>query len=232
VKLIELIDAYKIYNEGFENEVRALNGVSLTIEKGEFVSIVGQSGSGKSTLMNILGCLDVPTYGEYFLNGQDVSVMTDAELSKIRSRDVGFIFQGFNLISTLTAYENVELALIYQGVRASQRHDRVMEALERVGLADRAKNRPSQLSGGQQQRVAIARALVTNPSVIMADEPTGALDSKTGQQILDLLKSLNDEGATVILITHNMDLACASHRIIRLSDGKIVEDYRLRGVTA
>jgi putative ABC transport system ATP-binding protein len=229
VKLIELIDAYKIYNEGFENEVRALAGVSLTIDKGEFVAIVGQSGSGKSTLMNILGCLDVPTYGEYFLNGQDVSIMTDAELSKIRSRDVGFIFQGFNLIGTLTAYENVELGLIYQGVRASQRYDLVMDALERVGLADRCNSRPSQMSGGQQQRVAIARALATRPSVIMADEPTGALDTKTGEQILGLLKTLNEEGATVILITHNMDLACASDRIVRISDGIIVEDNLLRG---
>jgi len=225
MKLIELIDVYKIYNEGFENEVRALNGVSLTVEKGEFVAVVGQSGSGKSTLMNIIGCLDVPTYGEYILNGQDVSAMTDAQLSKIRSRDVGFIFQGFNLIGTLTAYENVELALVYQGVR-SNRHDRVMEALDRVGLLDRAKNRPSEMSGGQQQRVAIARALVTKPSVILADEPTGALDSKTGWQILELLQSLNEEGATVVLITHNLEIAEASRRIVRISDGQIVEDSR------
>jgi putative ABC transport system ATP-binding protein len=224
VKLIDLRDVYKIYNEGFENEVRALDGVSLSAERGEFLAIIGASGSGKSTLMNILGCLDIPTYGEYFLNGQDVSELSDAKLSKIRSRDIGFVFQSFNLIGSLNAYENVELPLIYQGIHLSKRHDLVMQALERVGLCDRIKNKPSEMSGGQQQRGAIARAIATNPAVIMADEPTGALDTKTGEAIIDILKELNRDGATIILITHNTDIAEASRRIVRISDGRITED--------
>ncbi len=224
MKLIDLRDVYKIYNEGFENEVRALDGVSLSAERGEFLAIIGASGSGKSTLMNILGCLDIPTYGEYFLNGQDVSELSDAKLSKIRSRDIGFVFQSFNLIGSLNAYENVELPLIYQGIHLSKRHDLVMQALERVGLCDRIKNKPSEMSGGQQQRGAIARAIATNPAVIMADEPTGALDTKTGEAIIDILKELNRDGATIILITHNTDIAEASRRIVRISDGRITED--------
>ncbi|SHI16510.1 putative ABC transport system ATP-binding protein [Sporobacter termitidis DSM 10068] len=231
VNLIDLKDVFKIYNEGYENEVRALNGVSLTVERGEFVSIIGASGSGKSTLMNILGCLDIPTYGTYLLDSQDVGELTDNELSKIRNREVGFIFQGFNLIEALNAYENVELPLIYQGVGASQRREMTLEALERVGLGERVHHKPSEMSGGQQQRVAIARAISTHPPIIMADEPTGALDTKTGEHVLEILKGLNREGTTVILITHNSDIAESSRRIIRISDGVIVEDV-CREVTA
>lgn len=224
MSLIEIKDVYKIYNEGYENEVRALNGVSLRVDRGEFVSIVGASGSGKSTLMNILGCLDIPTYGDYFLEGQDISEMTDAELSRIRNRKVGFVFQGFNLIEALNAYENVELPLIYKGIASQKRREMTLEALERVGLSDRARHKPSEMSGGQQQRVAIARAIATKPSIIMADEPTGALDTKTGEHVLSILRELNEEGTTVILITHNMSIAESSRRIIRISDGMIVED--------
>jgi putative ABC transport system ATP-binding protein len=224
VKLIELKNVYKIYNEGFENEVRALNGVSLDIDRGEFVSIIGASGSGKSTLMNILGCLDMPTHGDYYLDGQDVSELTDRKLSKIRNREVGFIFQGFNLIESLTARENVELPLIYQGVSAGRRHDMAEDALRRVGLTGRSKHHPSELSGGQQQRVAIARAISTNAPIIMADEPTGALDSKTGEHVLEILQTLNREGTTIILITHNNDLAITADRVIRILDGRIIQD--------
>lgn len=230
VNLIDLQDVYKIYNESWENEVRALNGVSLAISRGEFVSIVGASGSGKSTLMNILGCLDIPSYGTYLLDGQDVGELTDAELSKIRNREVGFVFQGFNLIEALDAYENVELPLIYQGLGSARRREMVMEALDRVGLTDRTHHRPGEMSGGQQQRVAIARAISTHPPIIMADEPTGALDSKTGDHVMEILKNLNSEGTTVILITHNSDLAEASDRIVRISDGHIVEDIRKKAV--
>ena len=224
VKLIDLQDVYKIYNEGYENEVRALNGVTLTVGRGEFISIVGASGSGKSTLMNILGCLDVPTHGTYLLDSQDVGELTDLELSRIRNREVGFVFQGFNLIEALDAYENVELPLIYQGIGSSRRREMTLEALERVGLGDRLHHRPSEMSGGQQQRVAIARAISTHPPIIMADEPTGALDTRTGEHVLEILRGLNSEGTTVILITHNTDIAEASRRLVRISDGRIVED--------
>ena len=229
MKLIELKDVYKIYNEDYENEVRALNGVSLSIDKGEFVSIIGTSGSGKSTLMNILGCLDIPTYGEYSLNGQMVSELKDSKLSKIRNVEVGFIFQGFNLIEALTARENVELPLVYQGVSTRRRHEMADEALRRVGLLNRAEHRPSEMSGGQQQRVAIARAISTKANIIMADEPTGALDSRTGEHVLEILHSIHKDGATIILITHNNDLAETADRIIRLSDGVVVEDRSLKG---
>ena len=223
--LIDIQDIYKIYNEDQENEVRALDGVSLTIGRGEFVAIVGASGSGKSTLMNILGCLDVPTYGEYYLDGNDVSVMTDQELSKIRNREIGFIFQGYNLIPALNAQENVELPLIYQGVRGSKREEVAFQALERVGLEDRADRKPSQLSGGQQQRIAIARAIATQAPIIMADEPTGALDSKTGEHVLKILHTLNREvGTTIILITHDTKIAKTAKRIVQISDGKILQD--------
>ena len=188
--LIEIKNIYKIYNEGKESEVRALDGVTLSIDQGEFVAIIGASGSGKSTLMNILGCLDVPTYGDYILNGTDVTDRTDRQLAHIRNKEIGFIFQGYNLIPALTAYENVELPLIYQGISVFQRKERVMAALERVGMADRFGHRPSEMSGGQQQRVAIARAIATHPPIIMADEPTGALDSKTGKHVLEILHSL------------------------------------------
>lgn len=223
--LISLKDVYKIYGEGFESEVRALDGVSLEIDYGEFVAIAGQSGSGKSTMMNVLGCLDVPTYGDYFLAGKDVSFMTDRELSHIRNKQIGFIFQGYNLIQALTAVENVELPLIYQGVGPFERRDMAIEALERVGLADRARHHPSEMSGGQQQRVAIARAIATRPPIIMADEPTGALDSKTGLEVLAFLQQLNREGSTILLITHDNGIAATARRIVRLSDGRVVEDH-------
>ena len=222
--LIEIKNIYKIYNEGKESEVRALDGVTLSIDRGEFVAIIGASGSGKSTLMNVLGCLDVPTYGDYILNGTDVTDRTDRQLAHIRNKEIGFIFQGYNLIPALTAYENVELPLIYQGISVFQRKERVMAALERVGMADRFGHRPSEMSGGQQQRVAIARAIATHPPIIMADEPTGALDSKTGKHVLEILHSLHEGGSTIILITHDNGIAATAHRIVRISDGHIVAD--------
>ena len=222
--LIDIKDIYKIYNEGEESEVRALDGVSLSIDRGEFVAIIGQSGSGKSTLMNILGCLDIPSYGDYHLDGVDVTELSDKQLSHIRNKQIGFIFQGFNLIPALDAHENVELPLIYQGVGAWNREDMALEALERVALADRAHHRPTEMSGGQQQRVAIARAIATHPPIIMADEPTGALDSKTGRHVLEILHGLHEEGTTVILITHDNGIAATAERIVRLSDGKIIQD--------
>ena len=224
--LIEIKDLYKIYNEGKESEVRALDGVTLHIDRGEFVAIVGQSGSGKSTLMNVLGCLDIPTYGEYHLNGTDVTSLSDKQLAHIRNREIGFIFQGYNLIQELDALENVTLPLIYQGVSVWDREDIAMEALEKVGMAERAHHRPSEMSGGQQQRVAIARAIATHPPIIMADEPTGALDSRTGQQVLKFLQQLNREGSTIILITHDNGIAATAPRMVRLSDGRIVSDQR------
>ena len=224
-KLITLRDVYKIYGEGLESEVRALDGVSLDIERGEFVAVVGQSGSGKSTMMNVLGCLDIPTRGEYFLDGTDVQELTDKELSRIRNKQIGFIFQQYNLIQSLTVLENVELPLIYQGINADDRYDMAMAALERVGLAGRVKHKPAEMSGGQQQRVAIARAIATKPPIIMADEPTGALDSRTGQEVLKFLQQLNREGSNVILITHDNGIAATARRVVRLQDGKIVEDH-------
>ena len=223
-KLVELRDVYKIYGEGLESEVRALDGVSLTIDRGEFVAVVGQSGSGKSTMMNVLGCLDIPTRGDYFLAGTDVRELTDKELSHIRNRQIGFIFQQYNLIPSLTVLENVELPLIYQGIGADDRHDLALEALGRVGLANRIKHRPTEMSGGQQQRVAIARAIATKPPIIMADEPTGALDSNTGREVLKFLQELNKEGSTVILITHDNGIAATARRVVRLADGRIIED--------
>jgi len=222
--LIDIQNVYKIYNEGYESEVRALDGVDLAIDRGEFTAVIGQSGSGKSTLMNILGCLDVPTYGDYHLDGTDVTELTDRELARIRNKEIGFIFQGYNLIPALTAYENVELPLIYQGVSPFKREDLVMEALERVNMDDRWQHHPSEMSGGQQQRVAIARAIATRPPIIMADEPTGALDSKTGRHVLEILHQLHEEGTTVILITHDNGIAATAERIVRISDGKIVYD--------
>ena len=221
--LIELRDVYKIYPMGSE-QVHALDGISLTIDRGEFVAIVGQSGSGKSTMMNVLGCLDIPTRGDYFLNGTDVRELTDKELSRIRNKEIGFIFQQYNLIQDLTVLENVELPLVYQGVSADDRREMALAALERVGLAERVKHRPTQMSGGQQQRVAIARAIAANPSIVMADEPTGALDSRTGLEVLAFLQKLNREGTTVILITHDNGIAATARRCVRLTDGRIVED--------
>ena len=222
-ELIEIRDMCKIYNPG-ENEVRALDHVDLKIDKNEFVAIIGQSGSGKSTLMNMLGCLDVPTSGTYILNGQDVSNLTDDDLSDIRNREIGFIFQGFNLIAGLTALENVELPLIYRGVAKKERLRLSEIALEKVGLVKRMDHKPSEMSGGQQQRVAIARAIAQAPPVILADEPTGNLDSNSTKEIMEILKGLHEEGRTVILITHDNDIAARAKRIIRSMDGRIVDD--------
>ena len=221
--LIELKDVYKIYPMGDET-VHALDGVSLSIDQGEFVAIVGSSGSGKSTAMNIIGCLDVPTSGSYHLGGVDVSTMDDDQQAEIRNKMLGFIFQQYNLIPKLSVLENVELPLLYAGVPAEERRDRAIRSLERVGLADKWKHLPSQLSGGQQQRVSIARALAGSPSVILADEPTGALDSRTGREVLRFLKQLHREGDTVVLITHDNSIAVRADRIIRLQDGRIIYD--------
>ena len=222
--LIDIRDLYKIYNEGKESEVRALDGVTLQIDRGEFVAIVGQSGSGKSTMMNVLGCLDIPTYGEYFLEGTDIGSLTDKQLARIRNREIGFIFQGYNLIQELDALENVTLPLIYRGVSVFDREDMAMAALAKVGMDDRAHHRPSEMSGGQQQRVAIARAIATSPPIIMADEPTGALDSKTGKHVLEILRDLYRGGTTILLITHDDGIAATAKRVVRLSDGKIISD--------
>ena len=225
MSLIQLEQIYKIYNEGHENEVRALNGVTLSIDRGEFVAIIGASGSGKSTLMNVLGCLDLPTWGSYSINGKLASRMNDDELSHIRNVEIGFIFQGYNLIPALDALENVELPLIYQGVGGEKRARIAKEALERVGLGDRLHNYPSQMSGGQQQRVAIARAISTGAPILMADEPTGALDSKTGTQVLEMLHQLHQErGTTILLITHDNKVAATARRVIRIADGQVVVD--------
>ena len=221
--LIELKNVYKVYQMGTE-EVHALDGVNLTIDRGEFVAIVGQSGSGKSTAMNIIGCLDVPTSGTYHLGGIDVSTMDDDQQADIRNRMLGFIFQQYNLVPKLTVQENVELPLLYAGMDAEDRHAQALQSLERVGLADKRKNLPSQLSGGQQQRVSIARALAGKPSVILADEPTGALDSRTGREVLGFLQKLNAEGDTVVLITHDNSIAVKARRIVRLQDGRIIYD--------
>jgi putative ABC transport system ATP-binding protein len=200
--------------------------VSLTIERGEYVAIIGQSGSGKSTLMNMIGCLDVPTDGTYILNGEDVSGLSDDELSDIRNREIGFIFQGFNLIANLTARENVELPLIYRGVAQKERHKLSEQALKKVGLVNRMEHRPSEMSGGQQQRVAIARAIAQAPPVILADEPTGNLDSASSKEIIGILQELYQEGRTVILITHDNDIAAQAKRVIRIRDGRVEQDYR------
>ena len=222
-KLVEIKDVCKIYNPG-ENEVRALNHVSLTIGEGEFVAIIGQSGSGKSTLMNMLGCLDTPTSGKYFLHGQDVSHMTDDEQSDVRNREIGFIFQGFNLIPSLTALENVELPLIYRGVGKKERDRLASAALKSVGLAKRMTHKPNEMSGGQQQRVAIARALAQAPPILLADEPTGNLDTASTKEIITIIKRLYHEGRTVIIITHDPGIAAQAKRIITISDGMIKSD--------
>ena len=222
--LIDIKDLYKIYNEGQESEVRALDGVSLQIDNGEFVAIVGASGSGKSTLMNVLGCLDVPTYGQYFLDGTDVTSLSDKQLARIRNQEIGFIFQGYNLLQELDALDNVILPLIYRGTPIWDRADIAMAALARVGMDGRAHHHPSQMSGGQQQRVAIARAIATHPPIIMADEPTGALDSKTGRHVLEILQQLYREGTTILFITHDDSIAATAPRVVRLSDGKIISD--------
>lgn len=220
VPLIELRNIYKIYQMG-STEVRANDGISLNIYRGEFVAIVGKSGSGKSTLMNIIGALDVPTEGEYFLGGEDVSHMSDDQLAEIRNKTIGFIFQQYNLLPKDSLLENVELPLLYAGVPKEERRQRAMQALRRVGLEDKWKNRPKQLSGGQQQRVSIARALAGNPSLILADESTGALDSRTSREVLDFLKELNQEGNTIVIITHDSSIALEAKRVVRIKDGKI-----------
>ena len=223
-KLIELRDVYKIYSEGLESEVRALDGVSLSIEKGEFVAIVGQSGSGKSTMMNVLGCLDVPTYGEYLLEGTDVSELSDMQLSRIRNKEIGFIFQQYNLIQSLSVQENVELPLVYQGIGIDDRHELAIEALERVGLVDRRRNKPTQMSGGQQQRVAIARALALRPDILFFDEPTSALDPELTGEVLKVIRDLAEEKMTMVIVTHEMAFARAvSDRVIFVDGGVIVE---------
>ena len=221
--LIKVKDLCKIYNPG-ENEVRALDHVNLEIQKGEFVAIIGQSGSGKSTFMNMLGCLDVPTSGEYYLNGTDVSTMKDNELSVVRNREIGFIFQGFNLIANLTAIENVELPLIYRGIDRKTRRNLAIESLKMVGLEKRLHHKPNEMSGGQQQRVAIARAIAAKPPVILADEPTGNLDSASSREILGILKDMHKTGKTIILITHDNGIADQAKRVVRIMDGKIESD--------
>ena len=222
--LIEVRDVYKIYNPG-ENQVNALDGVSITINDGEFVAIIGQSGSGKSTLMNMLGLLDTPTSGEYYINGHLVDDLTDDEMSVIRNEQIGFIFQGFNLIASLSALENVELPLVYRGMKKDERRKISQQALERVGLGSRMHHLPAELSGGQQQRVAVARAIAARPPVILADEPTGNLDTRSTKEVMSILHELKNEGRTVIVITHDNEIAEEAERVIRIRDGKVVEDY-------
>lgn len=221
--LIEFNGIYKIYKMG-DTVVRAADNISFKIYKGEFVAVVGQSGSGKTTCMNIIGCLDVPTSGTYYLKGENVADKNDDELAVIRNRTIGFIFQQYNLLPKLNALENVELSMLYAGMSNAEMRSRALKSLERVGLSNKINNFPNQLSGGQQQRVSIARALAGNPSVILADEPTGALDSKTGKEVLELLKRLNEEGNTIVLISHDNAIARQANRIIRLEDGKVIYD--------
>ncbi|SHF00424.1 MULTISPECIES: ABC transporter ATP-binding protein [Caloramator] len=222
-KVIVMKNVSKVYSTG-KNQYRALNGVNIEIEKGEFVAIVGPSGAGKSTLMNLIGCLDTLTEGEYYLDGISIGNMKDNQLADIRNRKIGFIFQTYNLISKLNVLENVELPLIYMGVPFNETRKRAISALKKLGLESHLKHKPTELSGGQMQRVAIARAIVTNPEIILADEPTGALDSKTGMEVLNILKELNKEGNTIVLITHDMNIASNAKRIVTVKDGVIVSD--------
>jgi putative ABC transport system ATP-binding protein len=223
--LIETVDLWKTYEMGTE-QVHALRGVSIQIERGEYVAIMGPSGSGKSTLMNLIGCLDTPSKGTYLLNGKQVGAMNDDELARIRNEEIGFVFQTFNLLPRATALHNVELPLIYAGMGAKARLDQATEALNRVELSDRKTHRPNQLSGGQRQRVAIARALVNNPSILLADEPTGNLDSKTGLEIMGLFARLHESGNTIVLVTHEADVAAYAHRAIHIRDGQVEKDVR------
>ena len=223
MELINLSDIYKIYNVGGE-EVRALDGVDLTINNNEYLAIMGPSGSGKSTMMNMIGCLDTPTSGIYHFEGEEVHIMDDAQLASIRNRKIGFVFQTFNLLPKASALHNVEIPLVYANIRKEKRIDMASKALKDVGLGDRMHHKPNELSGGQRQRVAIARALVNNPSIILADEPTGNLDSKSGHEIMEILDNLHSKGNTIILVTHEDDIAKRAKRIIRLFDGKIIED--------
>ena len=221
--LIDIRDITKVYDMG-EERVRALDGVSLGVERGEYVAIMGPSGSGKSTLMNLIGCLDTPTSGSYVLNGREVARMTDDELAQIRNQEIGFVFQTFNLLPRTTALQQVELPLVYSGVPRKERHDRAVRALAAVGLGDRMGHQPNEMSGGQRQRVAVARALINDPSILLADEPTGNLDSQTGAEIMALFDELNGRGNTIIVVTHEEDIAAHARRIVRLRDGKIRED--------
>ena len=223
--LIETRDLWKTYVMGAE-EIHALRGVSLHIARGEYVAIMGPSGSGKSTLMNLIGCLDTPTKGSYVLNGKEVSTMDDDELARVRNEEIGFVFQTFNLLPRATALHNVELPLVYAGVSAKERQQRAREALEKVDLASRMNHKPNELSGGQRQRVAIARALVNNPSILLADEPTGNLDSKTGVEIMGLFARLHEAGNTIILVTHEADIAAHAHRVVHIRDGQVENDVR------
>ncbi len=225
MSLIETHELWKTYQMGAE-AIDALRGVSLRIERGEFVAVMGPSGSGKSTLMNLIGCLDTPTRGDYYLNGKLVSQMSDDELARIRNKEIGFVFQTFNLLPRATALHNVELPLIYAGVPARERAERARRALERVELGDRLRHRPNELSGGQRQRVAIARALVNDPSILLADEPTGNLDSKTGQEIMAIFRRLHEAGHTIVLVTHEAEIAAHAERVIHLRDGQIEADIR------
>ena len=227
--LIEVRDVYKIYNPG-ENQVNALDGVSITIDEGEFVAIIGQSGSGKSTLMNMLGLLDTPTHGEYYINGKLVDDLTDDQMSVIRNEEIGFIFQGFNLISSLSALENVELPLVYRGMPKQERREISQQALERVGLGSRIHHLPAEMSGGQQQRVAVARAIAAKPPVILADEPTGNLDPANSNEIMKILDQVNKQGTTVLVVTHNMEIVQQmKKRTITMSEGKIISDLEKGG---
>jgi putative ABC transport system ATP-binding protein len=223
--LIETQDLWKTYVMGSE-EIHALRGVSLQIDRGEYVAIMGPSGSGKSTLMNLIGCLDTPSKGGYLLNGKQVNQMNDDELARIRNQEIGFVFQTFNLLPRATALHNVELPLVYAGVPARERLNRAQQALSRVDLGDRMTHRPNQLSGGQRQRVAVARALVNNPSILLADEPTGNLDSKTGNEIMALFARLHEAGNTIVLVTHEADIAGHAHRVVHIRDGQISDDVR------
>lgn len=227
MNVIELTNITKVYDMGEAQQVQALRGVSLSIARNEYVAIMGPSGSGKSTLMNIIGCLDTPTSGQYLFNGVNVSEMDDNNLARIRNKEIGFVFQTFNLLPRSDALHNVELPLIYAGIPAVERRRRAIETLEHVGLGDRIHHKPNELSGGQRQRVAIARALVTRPSIILADEPTGNLDSRTGEEIMQLFEELHREGNTIILVTHEADIAAHAHRIVRLRDGLIENDERV-----
>jgi len=228
--MIKLENVVKVYATG-EKSLTALKGISMDIKPGEFVSIMGPSGCGKSTLMNILGCLDRMTSGKYILNGKDISGLSDNELAEIRCREIGFVFQSFNLLPRMTILENVELPMVYAGIPRKERRERALAALERVDLSNRIKHRPNEISGGQKQRVAIARAIVNNPSIILADEPTGNLDTKVTREIMKIIQQLNDDGATVLLVTHEPDVAQYSKRIIQMLDGEIIDDYMVKNRT-